>query len=238
MRLIGSDYDGTLNHGGIDDAKRRAISRWRSCGNVFSVVSGRSVEDLIHLGDGEGFECDYYLAYNGALAVDPLGREVFSAKCAGDIIPGIIESLLGLGCEEFFIGYDKCLRFSSGSPEMSKLGDIPFFYQISTVCRDSEAAGVVTAALAERFGDRVNPLQNGRCIDIVRADINKAGGLCALGERLGISERDIIAVGDNVNDADMIARFRSYAMENAVDLIKSLADAVTPGIAELIEREL
>ena len=36
----------------------------------------------------------------------------------------------------------------------------------------------------------------------------------------------------------MIKEFRSYAMDSGVDEIKELADYTTPGVAELIEREL
>ena len=55
---------------------------------------------------------------------------------------------------------------------------------------------------------------------------------------LSAKKEDIIAVGDNINDTHMIAEFRSYAMANAVDSIKELADFITPGVAELIEKEL
>ena len=52
------------------------------------------------------------------------------------------------------------------------------------------------------------------------------------------SHEDMITVGDNTNDYHMIQAFRSYAMANGVPSIKELADFVTPGVAELIEREL
>ena len=29
MKIIATDYDGTLNHNGIDDKKRSAIMEWR-----------------------------------------------------------------------------------------------------------------------------------------------------------------------------------------------------------------
>jgi hydroxymethylpyrimidine pyrophosphatase-like HAD family hydrolase len=68
--------------------------------------------------------------------------------------------------------------------------------------------------------------------------MNKARGLYILAEHLGAEYDDIIAVGDNVNDRDMIAEFRSYAMENGVDSIKALADYVISDVTELIEKEL
>ena len=38
MKIIASDYDGTLNHGGIDDKKRNAIKKWREMGNKFGIL--------------------------------------------------------------------------------------------------------------------------------------------------------------------------------------------------------
>ena len=41
-----------------------------------------------------------------------------------------------------------------------------------------------------------------------------------------------------MNDYDMIKEFRSYAMDSGVQSIKDLADFTTPGVAELIRREM
>lgn len=116
--------------------------------------------------------------------------------------------------------------------------EIPYFNQISTILPDEKEAERVTSAIREKFGDRLNPLQNGQCIDIVSADINKAAGLYKLLEIVGADYGDIITVGDNINDTHMIAEFRSYAMENAVQSIKDIATDITPGITELIEKEI
>ncbi len=83
-----------------------------------------------------------------------------------------------------------------------------------------------------------NPLQNGRCIDIVPVGMDKAQGIYSLLELVGGQYSDVIAVGDNINDKAMIAEFRSYAMENGVESIKALADYIITDITELIEREI
>ena len=49
MRIIGSDYDGTLNHGGFDETKLNAIEKWRSEGNIFALISGRGKFDIQRL---------------------------------------------------------------------------------------------------------------------------------------------------------------------------------------------
>ena len=121
---------------------------------------------------------------------------------------------------------------------LETLPEISYFIQISTILETEDEAKRMTAAIREHFGDELNPLQNGRCIDVVHKSIDKAQGIYGLLELYGAKYADVITVGDNVNDTAMIAEFRSYAMENAVPSIKALADAETPGITELIEREL
>ena len=43
MKILASDYDGTLNYNGIDDRKRMALDKWRTAGNLFGLVSGRGL---------------------------------------------------------------------------------------------------------------------------------------------------------------------------------------------------
>lgn len=246
MKIIGSDYDGTLNHKGIDDCKRRAISSWRKAGNVFAIVSGRPVSDLIRFSREHGFECDFFVGYNGAVIADSEGKIVSSAVCDGNIAGDVISHLISSGVINVYVGTDDAFELCPEKLVWSKADSVDLrsvysdraFTQIGTDCIDYSAAENITLSLKECFGDKLNLLQNGTCINIVRRDINKAKGLYILMEQLGAKYEDVIAVGDNVNDRDMIAEFRSYAMENAVPLIKELASDVTPGITQLIEKEL
>ena len=85
MKILGSDFDGTLNHNGIDDAKRQAIGRWRSEGNIFAIVSGRSIDDLLRIYNGNSFECDYLIGSNGAVIAKVDGTVISSIQCDGSI---------------------------------------------------------------------------------------------------------------------------------------------------------
>lgn len=246
MKIIGSDYDGTLNHGGIDDIKKNAIERWRSAGNIFALISGRGPENVLKLYREKQFGCDYLIANNGAVILKTDGTVVSDIRCDGSIATELLEHLFGNGCPWGDIQTDfPCTVYADandctedGEYILENMPEIPYFNQISTKLPDYETAEKVTESVRARFGDMLNPLQNGVCIDIVRADMNKAKGLYILMDLLGAAYDDIIAVGDNVNDRAMIEEFRSYAMENGVELIKQLADYVTPGITELIEKEM
>lgn len=245
MKIIASDYDGTLNYGGIDDKKRNAINLWRENGNLFGLVSGRGLCDLTIIPVCDGFECDFLLACNGAVIAKPDGTVLKESRCDGSLTKPLIEFLFESGCKRANIETASqriVICVDEKHPDCDypadNIPDTAYFNQISTVTPDDKSAAVVTAAIKERFGEYLNPLQNGSCIDIVAADMNKARGLYDFLELTGASYDDMITVGDNINDTHMIKEFRSYAMANAVDSIKAIADYETKGITELIEREL
>lgn len=248
LKIIASDYDGTLNHGGIDDNKRIAIKKWRKAGNIFSLISGRGAPDVLRIYEKDKIEYDYLIADNGAVIMKTNGEIVCEDKIDVSLAKPFLEFLFEQGCkwgyvqtsfpcrvfkDDDFEDYDETECFT-----FEELPEFPYVYQINTALDSFEEAAKVTVAIKEKFGDVLNPLQNGTCIDIVSVNMDKAKGIYKLIDLLGAEYEDIIAVGDNINDKDMIKEFRSYAMENAVPLIKELADYETSGITELIEKEL
>ena len=248
MKIIASDYDGTLNHNGIDKEKIEAISNWRKAGNIFSIISGRGAPDLVKLYNKQSFECDYLIADNGAVIMKPNGEIVCEDKIDTSVTEPFLQFLFSQGCKWGYVQTSfPCRVFKDYDFEdydedecftLDKLPQFPFVYQINTALDSFEEATKVTEAIKENFGDVLNPLQNGSCIDIVSVNMDKAKGIYKFIDLLGAKYEDVIAVGDNVNDKDMIKQFRSYAMENAVPLIKALADFETTSVTELIYREL
>lgn len=245
MKIIASDYDGTLNHGGIDDEKRNAIKRWRMAGNLFGLVSGRGIESLLEIPKRNNFEYDFLLASNGAVIADINGNVLAESRCDGALAKPLLEFILSLGCQWADVHTEFKCTIDLNDEErledeftLETLPEIPYFNQISTILPDCKEAERVTTAVKEKFGGHLNPLQNGSCIDIVSADMNKAVGLYKFLELVGAEYDDLVTVGDNINDTHMIAEFRSYAMENAVQSIKDLANYETASVTHLIEKEM
>lgn len=243
MKIICSDYDGTLNHGGITEKKLEAIKKWQQAGNLFCVVSGRGKDFFSELKEKK-IPVDYFLACNGALITDRENNIISDVRCDGAVAVPLIEYIFSLG--GFFANIGAGTSFSvdnyafpdAEGMRLSEVGEIKYFNQISTALPDFEASAEVTSRVREKFGEYVNPLQNGTCIDIVPFGMDKAQGIYKLLDIVGAEFEDVIAVGDNVNDVAMIKEFYSYAMENGVDSIKKQADRITVSIEELIEKEL
>ncbi|MBQ2903941.1 MAG: HAD hydrolase family protein [Clostridia bacterium] len=245
MKIIASDYDGTLNHGGIDDIKRAAIRQWRRAGNLFGIVSGRSADDLLEIPRRNNFEYDFLIASNGAVILGSNGQPEWESRCDGALAMPLLEFIFSLGCTWASIHTETRLIIDLDDNErledeftLGTLPEIRYFNQISTILPDESSAQKVTDAIRERFGKVLNPLRNGRCIDVVSVDMNKAVGLYKFLEIIGAQSENLITVGDNINDMHMIAEFRSYAMENAVQSIKDTADCEIAGITELIFKEM
>ncbi|MDN5332114.1 MAG: hypothetical protein PWP45_1339 [Tepidanaerobacteraceae bacterium] len=99
--------------------------------------------------------------------------------------------------------------------------------------------------LVKDLGDRIyitSAIKNS--IDILEGSVSKAKGLEVLSGILGIKREEIIAVGDNLNDIEML-KFAGLgvAMGNAPETVKQRADFVTAkndedGVAFLVEKVL
>lgn len=246
-KILCSDYDGTFNLHGVDGHKRDAVRRWRAAGNAFGFVSGRALDTLAAIMAHDGVECDFAVANNGAVIADGRCENADRITCSGAIIGDLVTAMFDLGCPwACFSADERCTvhRIPPDRPSEDArtlewaISHLDAFTQVSTLLPTEAESASVSATLSERFGKWVNPLQNGICIDIVPAGVDKAAGIRRLAARLGLSKDRVITVGDNVNDRAMIAAFRSYAVETAVPSIRELADFTVPGIVELIDREL
>ena len=257
MKILGSDFDGTLSHGGFDDTKRNTIHEWRKKGNRFGIVSGRGAWCYPFFFEKcPGLELDFFVACNGAIVLDENRRVISETQCTTVDARQFAADLLKWGAHRVHVNgvtsgekvYLCAVRSLADLPskksdpaEPQLIKDLPSvdgFFQVSCVTDDDTAAERMVARIREAYGKHLNPLQNGKHIDVVPAGVNKATGLHRVAEHFGARPEDVIAVGDNVNDTDMIREFRSYAMENGVPAIKSLANAITPSVTDLLLLEM
>jgi Cof subfamily protein (haloacid dehalogenase superfamily) len=79
----------------------------------------------------------------------------------------------------------------------------------------------------------VNKNYQGYILEILQAGVSKWQALQQLAAQQGITPEEIMAVGDDHNDLDMIrSAGLGIAMGNAVDTVKAVADAITGSNAE------
>lgn len=89
------------------------------------------------------------------------------------------------------------------------------------------------AACYDELGDTLDFINHGSVVEVVPKDHSKASGIAWLMDRFDIPKDDIYAIGDSVNDTEMISFVdHSIAMGNAVPEIKAMAEYVTSDIHE------
>jgi len=246
MRLIATDYDGTLNHGGIDQEKLDAIRRWRAAGNLFGVISGRGPGFLKELQEKLGDNFDFLVSCNGGVAADSRGNELFRHPCDNVDVNAFVSDIFGWGANCLYVDYDdQCVLL--GTEECREpydhippedLPPVASFYKMATFFATPEEAQAMATRIREKYGDKVNPLQNWWCVDVAPFGVDKATGIRELCAHYGVAEEDVIAVGDNLNDMAMIQAFYSYAMTHGNEELKAAATHTVDSVTDLILTEL
>lgn len=245
MKIIGSDYDGTLTHGGFGEEKITAIRKWREKGNKLGIVTGRNLSIIPHI-PKECFELlDFLIVFNGGMIATPEQEILFDTTCTDIPVKELSKDLLERGYDTVHIHSDKYYRiWLEKTPGedcdylLADMPEIPFIRQITAGGISVENATETARFVREKYGDKLDPLQNWSYLDIVPQGVSKANGLRKYAELIGVGEEDIIAVGDSINDTSMLKAFRSYAIAEGSPEIQQVATFRTSTVTELINREL
>jgi HAD superfamily hydrolase (TIGR01484 family) len=97
---------------------------------------------------------------------------------------------------------------------MDDLNTITYFTQLSTQHENEVQAYKCTQQINEQFGDNVTAFQNGVCIDIVPLGVNKATGMLQYMHLKQVPKENVLVIGDNFNDLDMILEFNGFSVNS------------------------
>ena len=99
------------------------------------------------------------------------------------------------------------------------------------------------AAVRGEFGERIYQATSwGAFVEMVHPTVNKAKALERVSEHYGIAREEVMAIGDGVNDIEMISwAGTGVAMGNAKEIVKASADIIAPsntedGAAQIVEQ--
>ena len=213
---LATDYDGTLAHDGIVEPDTvQSLVRLKRSGRKVVLVTGRELPDLVRTFPRLDL-FDRVVAENGALLFDPATKR---------------ETPLGPEPPPEFVAL------------LERKGVSPLSVGRSIVATWEPNETAVLGVIRE-LGLELQIVFNKGAVMILPAGVNKASGLAAALDDLGLSAHNVVAVGDAENDhAFMRASGFSVAVANALPAIREEADFVTEaargaGVAELIGRIL
>ena len=240
MKIIGSDYDGTFTCGGVTDEKLQAIAKWQAAGNKFGIISGRGGSFFAELKEQyPTLTLDFFAGCNGGYIMDGEGAVIYAAKFRSVSLVELVEDVFAFGCGWVHIHADSSVTVKADNPDFREA--IPNweggFSQAAIWLPDENKTKELANILSEKYGEFLTPLINGGCLDIVPKGVNKADGLLRVARYFNCSRDNVIAVGDNINDIDMLVAFPSYAMASGKEEVQRLAGGVVADITEIFEKE-
>lgn len=255
IQLIAIDLDGTLLSPDktISPANKQALLDAEATGVHVVICTGRPLSGVRPIFEEIGFKSDhsYSVINNGCTTVKSLDWSVITYAAFSeddllylDLLSKEIHPQLSL------FDLNRYIILNQEPNEMSKLDasavhtepvrlsleevleSQPIFQGMFIDSKDEvdRFQEQYESVLAKRFHTiRSQPI----LFEILPKDVNKATGLKALAERLGISTENVMAIGDENNDIEMIQYAGlGVAMGNAANHIKELADVTTTTNAE------
>ena len=244
--FIISDFDGTLFRSDhtIDKETIKTIQKFVNAGGIFVISSGRPLQSVLKIAKELGLK-GLVAAFNGAVIYNAEQANVEKTACEAVNPADLVQDLFAFGCSHAHVNSDRYYLVRKERAERKAgeytLQDVTFptlIYQVSVELPTETESARVAARVEEKYGHLLSALQNGRCVDIVAKGVGKAYGLKKVQAQFNARWEDVITVGDNLNDVDMLQAFTSYAMENGVEEVKKIATHTTKSVTDVIYREL
>lgn len=265
-RLAALDMDGTLLNSDHETTPytRAVIERAAAAGKIVALSTGRALSELwAHLRAIPGIA--YVIGESGACVYD-VGRAQILRRITlddGDVdaIYTAVEDMdVTVQCfiddQSYMTGESDAAMAAHHLTDFApafRAGSV-FIDDAAALCRKSKGRVskvnlyFASARERDRYPERIRGLNVavkesvGIGWEISPPEADKAKGLYFLCDHLGLSPREVMAVGDGGNDLDIMgAAGLSVAMGNAIDAVKAMADALTDdcdhdGAAKAIER--
>ncbi len=239
IKLIVSDIDGTLLEDGnnmLNPELPEVILRLRNQGMQFAAASGRQWVSIEKTFDRVK-EKIFYLSDNGAY-VGIHGRNLFLNTIEPEVVRQMVRDIRNAGLIPLVSGPD-VLYIDQGSEEfydwlvngyqfcVQRVEDVMQVEEPYIKVSAYRKTGIDAASreLREKYqGDLKIAISGDMWMDCMASGVSKGEAVRLLQESLGISPRETIAFGDQMNDIEMLQQaYYSFAVGNARPEVKAAA---------------
>ena len=246
IKLIASDIDGTMvshDRPDLNPEYFELIRALRKKGILFCAATGRQVYSLRHLFAPVRDDI-LYIAENGSVVIKD-GEQLFCKAMSKEDSEELVRDTRKMpGC---MCMYDtrEMAYFEKGDEEFYDLmrGQYGFRCQLvddltqlkePTIKYVVYRASDVEAVTEEWFNPKWRKRAQVACggpffMDVYGMNVNKGSALAELQSILGIKKEETIAIGDNINDLELLSQASySIAIGNARDEVRQAARYIAP----------
>ncbi len=238
MKIIASDFDGTFRRKGeILESDIEAVRKWQAAGNLFGFSTGRGYCNIKERAESLGV--DFIVCGGGGAVYSGKGDLIWEKTYGREALEKILEigDRMGVGHCTAYSGLDRW-EIRRGGEKYPIPDDIANIQVCSFATPEKESSRAFAEEVNRLIPEYAKAHLNGRHIDLVASGVTKSSGIRALMEKFGVKEEDVITVGDNYNDYDMIKDFHGVTVPNGVDAIKEISRKVYNDFTEIVDDNL
>ncbi len=259
-QLLVLDIDGTLldDNNQISTRTLEALKVLRKCGIIITLATGRLYHDACHLYRQLELSSPMILLH-GALIQSCEGKIISEKSLSSDTVAELAKiarrkhvsfQAFTTDClilEKKTHWNDLYLTYSPGKPEIICVSDMgqaggDKIIQFAFLGEEAELLQIRELVDKQLKNSISVACSHPNLLEIVAPGVNKGNALKELASLLNITLSQIIAIGDNYNDKEMIQTAGlGVAMGNAPQEVKDVADVITEdnnhdGIACFVDR--
>lgn len=228
MKILVSDYDRTFYrneeeiHLNVD-----SINNFMK-NNIFIIATGRSEFDIKRAITKYNINYNYLILNHGATIIKN-DKVIYNIPIDNDVKNGVLDVLKYYN----FIGMFVCTKENSRASI-----DDDNLTKIHITFTDERLTNFVKKEIENKYGNFVNVYfaSQGKSLEIVSKKVGKAIALNYLINFEKFDVKDIFTVGDDVSDKLMLQEYNGYAINNAVDEIKSITQNSCTSVHELVKK--
>ena len=255
-KLIALDLDGTLlnSDGIVSEATRGHLQKLKEKGHIITIATGRILNRALVGTDGAEF-ANYIVSDAGAAVFKNNGinkewKEVYAQALSKDTVKNISsyydkDKFMTINiCDRNKIHhYDQTVNITEFLENINEI------IHVSVSFINNEFVEGYLKIYTEKFPNlKVEVMQDSfgvKWLEIAQKDVEKYKGIAEVAKLEGISNENIIAFGDGLNDVEMLRKCGvGVAMKNALPEVKEQADYITSrtnnenGVVEFLKEYL
>ena len=238
--LLISDMDGTLldSDSRISEQNREAIHRFVDAGGLFTLATGRTDRSVSHYLDQLPINVPA-ITFNGAVIYDFAKDDVLWYDCLPENIYDVVKDVMVEFPELAVSIFHKKQVFTPAvnietfkhakrewfEPIQVPLGEVPFPWYKIILAWDPPKLPAVDAYLAARKEIFHKVYSEPQFLELLKITTSKGHALKKLLEIINNPDLRVIAIGDNMNDLEMLKEAGvGVAVGNAASKLKEKAD--------------
>ncbi len=239
-KLIALDLDGTLlnSDGIVSDATKLHLQKLKEKGHIITISTGRILNRALVGTDGAEF-ANYIVSDAGAAVFKNDKRNKEWEEVYVETLPkDIVQNIASYYNKDKFVSvsildrnrihyYDGTINIIEILERVSEITHVTVDFLNNEFTKEylelfkAKFPNLEIEMMQDSFGDK-------KWLDILQKDIEKYKGIAKVAKLEGISNENIIAFGDGLNDVAMLKKCGvGVAMKNALPEVKEQADYIT-----------